>query len=113
MFQIVDDIPNRRKLCDRCAMAIRITSCMYFPLGMIYITRGLLNGSGDAFYAMVNGIVEVVGRVGFASVLVMIPAFGVMSVWYTTGLTWFITAIASIIRYRQGKWQNKSVIRHE
>ena len=95
------------------AMAIRITSCMYFPLGMIYITRGLLNGSGDAFYAMVNGIVEVVGRVGFASVLVMIPAFGVMSVWYTTGLTWFITAIASIIRYRQGKWQNKSVIRHE
>jgi len=95
------------------AMAIRITSCMYFPLGMIYITRGLLNGSGDAFYAMVNGIVEVVGRVGFASVLVMIPAFGVMSVWYTTGLTWFITAIASVIRYRQGKWQNKSVLKHE
>jgi len=95
------------------ARAIKITSCMYFPLGMIYITRGMLNGSGDAFYAMINGIVEVVGRVGFASILAMIPAFGVWSVWYTTGLTWFITAIASVIRYKQGKWQHKSVVKHE
>ncbi len=90
--------------------AIKITSCMYFALGMIYITRGLLNGTGDAFYAMINGIVEVVGRVGFSNVLALIPAIGVWSVWTTTGLTWFITAIASVIRYKQGKWENKSFV---
>ncbi len=92
------------------AKAIRITSCMYFALGMIYITRGLLNGTGDAFYAMINGFVEVAGRVGFSNVLAIIPAIGVWSVWITTGLTWFITAAASIIRYRQGKWKNKSLV---
>jgi len=92
------------------ATAIRITSCMYFALGMIYITRGLLNGTGDAFYAMVNGFVEVVGRVGFSSTLAMVPAIGVWSIWATTGLTWLITAVASVIRYRQGKWKEKSLV---
>lgn len=92
------------------AKAIKITSCMYFALGMIYITRGLLNGTGDAFYSMINGIVEVVGRVGFSSVLATIPAIGVWSIWATTGLTWVITSVASIIRYRQGKWETKSLV---
>lgn len=92
------------------AKAIKITSCMYFALGMIYITRGLLNGTGDAFYSMINGIVEVAGRVGFSMILAMIPAIGVWSVWTTTGLTWVITSAASIIRYRQGKWENKSLV---
>ncbi|WP_234117316.1 MATE family efflux transporter [Clostridium hydrogenum] len=92
------------------AKAIRITSLMYFPLGMIHITRGLLNGTGDAFYAMVNGLVEVMGRVGFSSILALMPVFGVWSVWITTGLTWVITAIASVVRYRQGKWKEKSLV---
>jgi putative MATE family efflux protein len=93
------------------AKAIKITSCAYFPLGMIYITRGLLNGTGDAFYAMINGFIEVVGRVGFSSTLAMIPFLGVWSVWITSGLTWTITAVASIFRYKQGKWKNKSLIK--
>lgn len=92
------------------ANAIKITSCMYFALGMIYITRGLLNGTGDAVYSMINGIVEVSGRVGFSVLLAMVPAFGVWSVWITTGLTWLITAIASVIRYKQGIWKRKSLV---
>jgi len=92
------------------AAAIKITSCAYFPLGMIYITRGLLNGTGDAFYSMINGFVEVAGRVGFSISLAMIPIFGVWCVWITSGLTWTITAIASVIRYKQGKWEKKSLV---
>lgn len=91
------------------ATAIKITACAYFPLGMIYLTRGLLNGTGDAFYSMINGIIEVVGRIGFSTSLAMLPFLGVWSVWVTSGLTWTITAIASIIRYRQGKWKTKSL----
>lgn len=86
------------------AMGLRITSLMFFPLGMIYITRGLLNGAGDAFYAMINGAVEVTGRVGFSLLLVVIFPIGIRAVWFATGLTWVITALTGIIRYRQGKW---------
>jgi len=93
------------------AKGIRISSCFYFFLGMIYITRGLLNGAGDTVYAMINGFVEVIGRVGFSSILYFFPVFGVMSIWITTGLTWFITAGASVVRYIQGKWKTKSIVK--
>ncbi len=92
------------------AKAIKITSCMYFALGLIYITRGVLNGAGDAFYAMIYGFLEVGCRIGFSMGFALIPAIGVWSVWTTTGLTWAISAIASIIRYRQGKWEHKSLV---
>lgn len=108
MLLFVDD----PAVIDLGAVGIRISSTMYFALGMIYITRGLLNGTGDAIYAMVNGIVEVTGRVGFSICLAMIPGLGVWSLWVTTGLTWLITAIASVIRYKQGKWEKKSLIKH-
>ncbi len=92
------------------AKALKITSLLYFPLGMIYVTRGLLNGAGDAFYAMANGMVEIVGRIGFANLLVLIPAIGVWGVWWATGLTWLITGFASVFRYYQGKWKYMSVV---
>lgn len=95
------------------AKALRITSYFYFALGMIYITRGLLNGAGDAIYSMINGIMEIIGRVGFSSTLVKISAIGVWGIWYTTGLTWLITGAASIIRYCQGKWKTKNLVKEK
>ena len=85
--------------------AIRITSLFYIPLGMIYITRSLLNGAGDSAFAFVSGLAEVVGRVGFSILLAGIPALGYWAVWYTTGLTWFITGAVCVLRYLQGKWE--------
>lgn len=86
------------------AIALKLSACFYFPLGVIHTTRGLLNGAGDVGYAMVNGAVEVAGRVGFAIILVHIPAVGHWAVWGTTCLTWLLTAIMSVIRYKGGKW---------
>ena len=76
---------------------------------MIYVTRNVLNGAGDANFAMLSGFVEVGGRVGFAKPLSMIPAVGSLSIWFTTGLTWTITALISCIRYGQGKWKIKGL----
>ncbi len=87
--------------------AIRITGCMYFALGMIYVTRSVLNGAGDAMYALINGVMEVLGRVGFSNFLTAIPAIGMWGIWFTTGFTWVITAAASVIRYTSGKWKNR------
>lgn len=42
--------------------ALKITSIFYLFLGTIYVVRGILNGLGDAFFAFLNGIVEVIGR---------------------------------------------------
>ena len=83
---------------------LKITSLMFFSLGLIYITRGLLNGANDTFYAMINGAIEVCGRIGFSFILVKLFPIGIWAVWLATGLTWTITGIAGFIRYKQGKW---------
>jgi len=91
------------------AKGLSITSAFYFFLGMIYVSRSVLNGAGDAAYAMINGILEIAGRVGFAIPLTMIPFIGMWGVFLTTGLTWTLTGVVSTIRYLKGKWRFKSI----
>ncbi len=89
------------------AQGLRITGLFYFFLGLIYVFRGMLNGVGDAAFALINGIIEVVGRIGFATALMAIPGVGLWGCWYTNGLTWAITGIGCVIRYMRGKWRKK------
>lgn len=89
------------------AQGLKITSMFYFFLGLIYVFRGTLNGVGDAGFALINGILEVVGRLGFAAILVSISGIGMWGCWYTNGLTWAITGIGCILRYMKGRWRKK------
>lgn len=95
------------------AKGFAITSWFYFFLGMIYVARSVLNGAGDAIYAMINGVIEVAGRVGFAVPLTMIPFIGIWGVFFTTGFTWTLTGIISMLRYKKGKWAQKILGNHE
>lgn len=92
------------------ATALKIDCLFYFPLGMIYIPRGLLNGCGDARFCLMNGISEVICRVVFASVLTRIPGVGYWGVWLTEGLTWGVTSIVCVLRYRKGGWQHLTLV---
>jgi putative MATE family efflux protein len=102
---------NDAKVIELGTQALKITSLFYFPLGMIYITRGLLNGAGDTVYSFINGIIEITCRIGLSGPLTKIKQIGVWGVWLATALTWLITGTASLIRYLQGKWKDKSVVR--
>jgi len=84
--------------------AIGLTSCFYFPLGMIYLIRGLSNGAGDSTQALLNGIVEILCRIILALILTRIPALGMWGIWVTTASTWCISAGECILRYRKGVW---------
>lgn len=95
------------------AKGLSITSLMYFGLGLIYIIRGVLNGAGDTMFALLNGIFEVIGRFGFAMILMSIPAVGIWGLWYTNGFTWVLTALMSIVRYLLGGWKKKNVMEYE
>ena len=111
--QIMSIFVKETAVIEIGAKGLAITSAFYFFLGMIYVARSVLNGAGDALYAMINGLMEVAGRVGFAVPLTMIPAIGMWGVFLTTGLTWTITGIVSMARYHKGKWIYKSVIDEE
>jgi len=85
--------------------ALKITSLFYFALGMIYVPRAVLNGCGDTGFAMINGLTEVVCRIGYSQILTRIPSLGFWGIWLTTGLTWGTTAAVCLIRYAGGKWK--------
>ena len=90
------------------AMAMKITSWFYVFLGMIYMTRGVLNGVGDALFALQNGIVEVIGRITIPVGLCMVPAIGVWGIWWATGVTWMISALFCVLRYFS--WRKKNIL---
>ena len=91
-------------------VGIKITCSFYIFLGLIHVTRNVLNGAGDAKFCLLNGIVECIGRVCFAKPLTMKTKIGLNGVWLTTGITWFLNGIFSVIRYKQGKWKTIEII---
>ena len=90
------------------ALSMRITSYFYIFLGLIYMTRGVLNGVGDAMFALINGVVEVIGRITIPIFLTMIPFIGVWGIWWATALTWLISAVFCVWRYIS--WRKKNMI---
>lgn len=89
--------------------ALILTGAFYIPLGMIHTVRGFLNGAGDTAYAIVNGLSEVISRIGFSLILTNIAAVGFWGIWITTSITWVVTAAVSCHRYFKGKWKLKAV----
>jgi len=81
------------------AKALRITSLFYVFLGVIYVVRGVLNGVGDAFFALLNGIIEVIGRFFVPIVLTMIATIGLWGIWWSVGIVWFMSGLTAWIRY--------------
>ncbi len=79
--------------------ALRITSLFYVMLGMIYVVRGVLNGLGDSIFALINGVVEVIGRFIVPVMLVSIPTIGLWGIWWSVGIVWSMAGITAFMRY--------------
>ncbi len=92
------------------ASGIRITSLFFMALGGVQILRYMLNGAGDSMYTLMNGGIEVAARVAFAVGLTAIPLIGMRGIWLTTGLTWTVTALFALARYKHGAWKSKQLI---
>ena len=86
--------------------ALKITSLFYIFLGIIYVSRGVLNGVGDAVFSFINGIVEIAGRVGLPLLLLSLTSAGVWSIWITAGVTWLLAGLSCILRYIS--WRKKT-----
>ncbi len=100
-------------------LGLKLTCLFYFELGMIYVPRAVLNGCGDANFAMMNGICEVLCRILYSQILVHIASItlfknvipiGFWGIWITTALTWLTTSIFCIIRYKSGIWKTKGIV---
>jgi Na+-driven multidrug efflux pump len=88
--------------------AIRINSFFYIFVGMIFITRNFLSGTGDIHIPTIMGITEVICRVLFANILIIYLSY--YGIWWATALCWVLTSFVGVFRVVSGKWKNKSII---
>lgn len=110
--QIVSIFGRNEKVLGIAVDGLRITCCFYIFLGTIYTTRNVLNGAGDAMFSLFTGIVECIGRVGFAYPLTLIPFLGSYGVFYATGITWLLNGLFSLVRYKHGKWKTIHLVKN-
>ncbi len=97
--QIVGLFVDDSAVIEMGARALSITSLFYVFLGVIYVVRGVLNGIGDSVFAFINGVVEVIGRLIFPAMLTALPAMGLSGIWWSVGVTWFISGFTAYLRY--------------
>lgn len=90
--------------------ALHINSLFYTVVGMIHVSRAVLNGCGDTGFALMNGLTEVICRVCYSQFFTKIPALGYWGIWVTTAATWTTTAIVCIIRYMSGIWKKRGMV---
>ena len=68
-------------------------------LGVIYVVRGVLTGTGDAFFALFNGAIEVVGRFTIPILMTSYFGMGAKGIWLSTGIVWAISGVTAWLRY--------------
>ena len=93
--QFVDD----ERVIELGGAGLRITSLFYPALGLIYVIRGVLTGVGDAFFALFNGIVEVIGRFTLPLLMTRYMGMGEAGIWVSAGVVWVISGITAWLRY--------------
>ena len=98
---------HEKEVIEMGGKALKITSIFYVFLGVIYVSRGVLNGIGDAFFSFINGIVEIAGRIGLPLLLLHLTTYGVWSIWITAGVTWLMAGISCLLRYFS--WRKKTI----
>lgn len=90
---------NETDVIEMGGRALKITSWFYVFLGTIYAVRGMLNGVGDILFSFINGFIEMLSRIFLPMLIVAVTTLGAWSIWWTAGLTWFLSALFCVLRY--------------
>lgn len=93
-----------RQVIATGAAALRLISLFFVFWGLLYVFRGILNGAGNAGFALASGVLEVAGRMGCAFLLTSIPLIGQWGIWLAEGVTWILVASAGAFCYLRGNW---------
>lgn len=73
-----------------------------------FLFFSVCNGIGDSLFALTNGVVEMIYRIGLPMILILIPVLGVWGIWWCAGLSWMISSFFCVLRYRS--WNRKSAL---
>lgn len=90
---------------------LKIVSLFYVVVGILFVVRETLRGTGDAIIPLWMGIFELVARLAIGFILAQF--LGYMGLWWATPAAWVSATMLGLWRYKSGKWMRKAVIKKE
>ncbi|HHV95252.1 MAG TPA: MATE family efflux transporter [Clostridiaceae bacterium] len=90
---------------------ITVVSFFYILMGIMFVTNGVIRGSGDMVASMISTMTSLGIRIISAYVLSSIDTIGYRGIWWSLPIGWFIGMTIAILRYRSGKWIEKRVVK--
>lgn len=88
-----------------------IVSTFYVVFVVMFTINGLLRGAGAAMIPMYITLLSLwLIRIPLAYLFSKTMGLGETGIWLAVPIGWFFGAIAAIIYYKKGNWQNKSII---
>lgn len=78
---------------------------------LMYITNGVLQGSGDVTWPTAASMTSLAVRVIIANIMATVPAIGYRSIFWSIPVGWACGTAIVFIRYLTGKWKDKGVVK--
>jgi Na+-driven multidrug efflux pump len=78
---------------------------------VMYITNGVLQGSGDVLFPTAGSITSLTVRVIVANIMATVPSIGYRSIFYSIPVGWLFGTAIVVIRYLTGKWKDKGLVK--
>ena len=90
---------------------LRTLAWFFLIFCVMYITNGVLQGSGDVAYPTAGSMTSLIVRVIVANIMATFPAIGYRSIFYSIPIGWVCGTAIVFIRYLTGKWKTKGVVK--
>lgn len=91
---------------------LMICSTFFFLLAAMNIMQGVMNGAGDTMFTMIVSLTMTFLRVPLAYLFTGALRMDYKGAWITFPITWAVSLLIYVLRYRSERWK-KAVVSSE
>ena len=84
-------------------------SLFYILMGLLFVSNGMLRGSGDMGAFTLSSMATLFSRVAVAYALAYLTPLGANAIWWSIPAGWAIGSVVSLLRVKSGKWMRQAV----
>ena len=84
-------------------------SLFYILMGLLFVSNGMLRGSGDMGAFTLSSMANLFSRVAVAYALAYLTPLGANAIWWSIPAGWAIGSVVSLLRVKSGQWMRQAV----
>ena len=91
---------------------LRTVAIFFLLFSVMYVSNGVLQGSGDVIFPTAGSMTSLGVRVIVANIMAATTALGYRSIFYSIPVGWVFGTSIVFLRYLSGKWKTKGIVKH-